>query len=40
MPIGITIWVVLGLFNFVDDILPNIVHVLLLIFCRTTKTAT
>ncbi len=27
-PIGITIWVVLGLFNFVDDILPNIVHVL------------
>ncbi len=25
-PIGITIWVVLGLFNFVDDILPNIVH--------------
>jgi uncharacterized membrane protein len=27
-PIGITIWVVLGLFNFVDDILPNIVHAL------------
>ena len=27
-PIGITIWVVLGLFNFVDDILPNIVHTL------------
>ncbi len=25
-PIGITIWVVLGLFNSVDDILPNIVH--------------
>lgn len=25
-PIGITIWVVLGLFNFVDDILPNIMH--------------
>lgn len=25
-PIGITIWVVLGLFNFVDDILPNVVH--------------
>ncbi len=25
-PIGITIWVVLSLFNFVDDILPNIVH--------------
>ena len=25
-PIGITIWVVLGLFNFVDDILPNIIH--------------
>lgn len=25
-PIGITIWVVLGLFNFVDDILPNIVQ--------------
>jgi uncharacterized membrane protein len=25
-PIGITIWVVLGLFNFVDGILPNIVH--------------
>lgn len=25
-PIGITLWVVLGLFNFVDDILPNIVH--------------
>ncbi|MEO7529886.1 MAG: DUF502 domain-containing protein [Sediminibacterium sp.] len=28
VPIGITIWVVLGLFNFVDDIVPNIVHVL------------
>ncbi|OIR05399.1 hypothetical protein GALL_124500 [mine drainage metagenome] len=28
-PIGITIWVVLALFNFVDDILPNIVHVFL-----------
>jgi uncharacterized membrane protein len=27
-PIGITIWVVLGLFNFVDDILPNIIHAL------------
>ncbi len=25
-PIGITIWVVLGLFNFVDDILPNMIH--------------
>lgn len=25
-PGGITIWVVLGLFNFVDGILPNIVH--------------
>lgn len=25
-PIGITIWVVVGLFNFVDGILPNIVH--------------
>lgn len=25
-PIGITIWVVLGLFNFVDSILPNIIH--------------
>lgn len=25
-PIGITIWVVLGLFNFVDNILPNIIH--------------
>lgn len=25
-PIGITIWVVFGLFNFVDDILPNIIH--------------
>lgn len=25
-PIGITIWVVLSLFNFVDDILPNIIH--------------
>ncbi|MGL6067892.1 MAG: DUF502 domain-containing protein, partial [Sediminibacterium sp.] len=26
-PIGITIWVVLSLFNLVDDILPNIIHV-------------
>lgn len=25
-PIGITIWVVVGLFTFVDGILPNIVH--------------
>ncbi len=25
-PIGITIWVVLGLFNAVDNILPNIIH--------------
>lgn len=25
-PIGITIWVVLGLFNFVDNILPNIIQ--------------
>lgn len=25
-PIGITIWVVLGFFNFVDGILPNVVH--------------
>jgi uncharacterized membrane protein len=25
-PIGITFWVVLSLFNFVDDILPNILH--------------
>ncbi len=25
-PIGITLWVVIGLFNFVDDILPNIIH--------------
>ncbi|MFY7899802.1 MAG: DUF502 domain-containing protein [Chitinophagaceae bacterium] len=25
-PIGITIWVVLGLFNTVDNILPNIIH--------------
>ncbi len=25
-PIGITLWVVLGLFNAVDDILPNILH--------------
>jgi uncharacterized membrane protein len=25
-PIGITIWVVLGMFNFIDDILPNIIH--------------
>lgn len=27
-PIGITLWVVLGLFTFVDGILPNIVHTL------------
>jgi uncharacterized membrane protein len=27
-PIGITIWVVFGLFNFVDGILPNILHTL------------
>ena len=27
-PIGITIWVVFGLFTFVDGILPNIIHVL------------
>jgi len=27
-PIGITLWVVFGLFNFVDDILPNIIHVI------------
>lgn len=27
-PIGITIWVVVGLFSFVDDILPNIIHAL------------
>jgi len=27
-PIGITIWVVLSLFNFVDGILPNIIHTL------------
>ena len=27
-PIGITMWVVFGLFNFVDSILPNILHVL------------
>lgn len=25
-PIGITIWVVISLFNVVDDILPNIIH--------------
>ncbi len=25
-PIGITLWVVLSLFSFVDDILPNIIH--------------
>lgn len=25
-PIGITIWVVISLFNLVDDILPNIIH--------------
>ncbi len=28
-PIGITIWVVLALFNFVDNILPNILHIFL-----------
>ena len=28
-PIGITIWVVLALFNFVDSILPNILHAFL-----------
>ncbi|MBC7651364.1 MAG: DUF502 domain-containing protein [Deinococcales bacterium] len=28
-PIGITIWVVLGLFNAVDDILPNFLHTIL-----------
>jgi len=28
-PIGITFWVVFGLFNKVDDILPNIVHAFL-----------
>jgi uncharacterized membrane protein len=28
-PIGITIWVVLALFSFVDGILPNILHVFL-----------
>ncbi|HVZ25238.1 MAG TPA: DUF502 domain-containing protein, partial [Sediminibacterium sp.] len=27
-PIGITLWVVLGLFSFVDGILPNIIHTL------------
>ena len=27
-PIGITLWLVFGLFNFVDSILPNILHVL------------
>lgn len=27
-PIGITLWVVIGLFNFVDGILPNIVYTL------------
>lgn len=26
LPIGITIWVVFGLFDFVDSILPNIIH--------------
>ncbi len=26
-PIGITLWVVLALFNAIDDILPNIIHV-------------
>ena len=25
-PIGVTIWLILLLFNFVDDILPNIIH--------------
>ena len=25
-PIGITLWVVIGLFNFVDGILPNLMH--------------
>lgn len=28
-PIGITIWVVLGLFNAVDNILPNFIHAIL-----------
>lgn len=28
-PIGITIWVVLGLFNTVDNILPNMIHSIL-----------
>lgn len=28
-PIGITIWVVLGLFNTVDNILPNFIHAIL-----------
>ena len=28
-PIGITIWVVLALFSFVDNILPNILHIFL-----------
>ena len=27
-PIGITLWVVIGLFNFVDSILPNVMHAL------------
>lgn len=27
-PIGITLWVVFGLFNFVDGILPNVLHVI------------
>lgn len=27
-PIGITLWVVIGLFNFVDSILPNVMHTL------------
>jgi uncharacterized membrane protein len=27
-PIGITLWVVIGLFNFVDGILPNVMHAL------------
>ncbi|MCK9401995.1 MAG: DUF502 domain-containing protein [Chitinophagaceae bacterium] len=39
-PIGITIWVVLGLFNFVDDILPNIMHVLAPDFLPSDKDGT
>lgn len=27
-PIGITLWVVFGLFNFVDGILPNVLHII------------